>query len=60
MCVCVCVCVCPLPRQLISSGMMWCDIDLIRLVKQVYSRYMAIKVGIFNGRGLGIDTCHGN
>ena len=32
---CVCVCVCPRPRLLITSGVMWHDIDLIRLVKQV-------------------------
>ena len=34
-CVCVCVCVCPPPRLLITSGVMWCDIDSRRLVKQV-------------------------
>ena len=36
-CVCVClrVCVCPPPRLLITSGVMWCDIDSKRLVKQV-------------------------
>ena len=33
--VAVAVCVCPPPRLLITSGMMWCDMDLIRLVKQV-------------------------
>ena len=45
-CVCVCVCVCPRPRLLITSGVIWCDMNLIRLVKQVlqllygnYSRY---------------------
>ena len=31
--VCVCVCVCPLPRLLITSGVMWHDMDLISLVK---------------------------
>ena len=31
----VCLCVCPLPRLLITSGVMWHDIDLIWLVKQV-------------------------
>ena len=35
MSVCVCVCVCPPPRLLITSGVMWCDIDSRRLVKQV-------------------------
>ena len=29
----LCVCVCPRPRLLISSGVMWCDMDLMRLVK---------------------------
>ena len=32
---CVCVCVCPSPRLLITSGVMWSDMDPIRLVKQV-------------------------
>ena len=34
-CVCVCVCVCPPPRPLITSGVIWCDIGLVQLVKQV-------------------------
>ena len=33
--VCLCVFVCPSPRQLITSGVMWRDMDLIWLVKQV-------------------------
>ena len=32
-CVFVCVCVCPPPRLSITSGVMWCDIDPIRLVE---------------------------
>ena len=28
-CVCVCVLVCPPPRLLLTSGVMWCDIDPI-------------------------------
>ena len=32
---CVCVSVCPPPRPLITSGVIWCDIDRVRLVKQV-------------------------
>ena len=55
---CVCVCVSPPPRLLITSGVMWCDIDSRRLVKQVYSCYMATVVIIVNGHGLGIDTRH--
>ena len=35
LCMCVCVCVCPPPMLLIISGVMWRDIDPIRLVKQV-------------------------
>ena len=31
----VSMCVCPPPRILITSGVMWYDIDPIRLVKQV-------------------------
>ena len=31
----VCVCVCPRPRLLITSGVMWGDMNLIQLVKQV-------------------------
>ena len=44
-----------------TSGMMWRDKDLIRLVKQVlwlYSCYLATVVVIINGRGLGIGTRH--
>ena len=41
-----------------TSGVMWCDIDSTRLVKQVLNCYMAIVVVIVNGRGLGIDTRH--
>ena len=51
-CVFVCVCVCSRPRLLITSGVIWRDTNLIRLVKQVLqllygncSRYR---------RGLGI------
>ena len=36
--VCVCLCVCLPPRLLITSGVMWRDMDLIRLVKQVLQR----------------------
>ena len=33
--VCVCVYVCPRPRLLITNGVVWHDMDPIRLVKQV-------------------------
>ena len=54
----VCVCVCPPPRLLITSGVMWRDMDLIRLVKQVLQLLycMATVVIIVNGHGLGIGT----
>ena len=53
---CVCVCVCPPPRLLITSGVMWRDMDPMQLVKQVLQLYMATVVVIVNGRGLGIGT----
>ena len=34
-CVCVSVSVCLPPRPLITSGVIWCDIDRVQLVKQV-------------------------
>ena len=33
--VCVCVCVCPHPRLLMTSGVMWHDMELIQLFIQV-------------------------
>ena len=56
----MCVCVHPCPRLLITSGMMWRDMDIIQLDKQFYSCYMAIVAVIVNGCGLGIDTHCGN
>ena len=48
--VCVCLSVCPPPRALITSGVIWCNIDCVRLVKQVllllitsYSTLLLIK-----------------
>ena len=46
-CMCVCVvyvcvyvvCVCPPPRLLITRGVMWRDMDPIRLVKQVLQTF---------------------
>ena len=44
-CVCVCVCVhvsvCPPPRPLITSGVIWCDIGRVQLVKQVLRLFPA-------------------
>ena len=52
----MCVCVSP-PRLLITSGVMWRDMDPMRLVKQVLQLCMATVVAIINGRVLGIGTC---
>ena len=40
--VCLCLCVCPL-RALITSGVIWCDIGRVRLVKQV-SQFFPVAV----------------
>ena len=58
--VCVCVFVCPLLRLLITSGMMWCVWTLYDWLNKFYSCYMATAVGIVDGCGLGINTCHEN
>ena len=58
MCVHVCVCVCPPPRLLITSSMMWCDMDPCDWLNKFYSCYMATVVIIVNGHGLGIGTHH--
>ena len=52
----MCLCVCSPQRLLITSGVMWHDIDPIRLVNKFYSCYMGIVVVTVNGRGLGSDT----
>ena len=54
----MCVCVCLRPRLLITSGVMWRDIDPIGLVKQALQLYMVTVVVIVNGRGLAIGTHH--
>ena len=41
MLVCVCVSVCPPPRTKITSGVIWCNIDRVRLVKQVLRLFPA-------------------
>ena len=40
-CVCVCVSVCPPLRPLITSGVIWCDIGRVQLVKQVLRLFPA-------------------
>ena len=62
--VCVSVCVSAL-RTLITSGMIWCDIGYVRLVKQVsqlfpafnYFTYMTLAVDKMDERG-HINTAH--
>ena len=56
----VSACVCPLPRLLITSGVMWRDMNPIRLVEQVSQLLYGDYSRIVNGRGLGIDTHCGN
>ena len=59
MSVCVFVCVSAL-RLLITSGVMWYDMDSYDWLNKFYSCFMATVVSIVNGHGLGIDTHHGN
>ena len=56
MCVCMCVCVsvCPCSRLLITTVVMWCDIDPIHMVNKFYSCFMATVVLIINGHGLAL------
>ena len=57
MCVFLCVSV---PRLLITSGLMWHDINPYDWLNKFYNCYMAVIVCIVNGHSLGIDMCHGN
>ena len=45
----MCVCVYPCPRLLITSGMMWCDMDLIWLITQVLQLLFGNVAIIVNG-----------
>ena len=54
----VCLCVCPPPKLLITSGVIWHDMDPIRLVKQVLQLLYGNCSSYFNEHGLGIDTRH--
>ena len=51
------VCVCLRPRLLITSGVIWRDMNLKRLVKQILQLLYGNYSRIVNGRGLSIDTC---
>ena len=56
----VCVCVCPPPRLVITSGVMWHDMDPYDWLNKYYSFCMAAIVGIVSRRGLRIEACHRN
>ena len=50
----VCACVCLHPRLLITSGVIWHDMNLIRLVNKFYSCYMATVVVSLMGVALAL------
>ena len=52
-CTCAYVCV-SAPRLLITSDVMWCDIDPYALLNKFYGFYMATVVGIISGHALSI------
>ena len=54
--VCMCVCVCPRPRPLITNGVIWRDMNLIQLVKQVLQLLYGNCSCYHYGCGLGIGT----
>ena len=56
----MCECVCLLPRQLITSGMMWHDINSYSWLNKLYSCYMATLAIIVNGHALGFNMHRGN
>ena len=53
MCVCVhvCDCVCVPLRLLITSGVIWCDIDPYDWLNKFYGFFMAAAVGIISRHG---------
>ena len=62
MSVCVHVCVCLPPKLLITSGVIWHDMNPYDLLNKLYSCYniMVTVVSIINGNGFGIDPHRGN
>ena len=65
-CVCLCVCVfvcvsvCPPPRLLITSGVIWCDIDPYNWLNKFYGLYMAAVISIGNMCDVSIYTRRGH
>ena len=61
MCVCLFLCVCAVcvfaPEASVDQ---WRVMDPCDWLNKFYSCYIANVVGIVDGNGLGIDTCHGN
>ena len=51
MCVCVCV---SAPRLLITSGVIWCDIDPYDWLNKLYGFYMAAVVNVGSGCDVSI------
>ena len=62
-CMSVCVCVCLPPRPLITSGVIWCNIGCVQLVKQVLQLFPAFNYFIrhlpsIKWMGMAILTQH--
>ena len=60
LCVCVCACVRGPLRLLISSDVMWHDMDLYDCLSKFYSFYMASVVVINSGHDLRIEAHRSN
>ena len=60
MCVCMCVSVCPPLRLVITSGVMWHDMDPYYWLNKFYSICMAAILSIVTRHGLRIEVHHRN
>ena len=52
----MCACVSPSRRLLVTSGVMWCDMDPICLVELLLQPYVATVAGIVSKHGLTIEA----
>ena len=59
-CLVLCVSVCLPPRLVITSGVMWCDMDPYDWLNKFCSFFMAAIVGIISRHGLTIKAHHRN
>ena len=59
-CLRVCLCLCPPLRLLITSGLMWCDIDPYNWLNKFYGLYVAAVVGICSEHDISIYMHRGN